>query len=74
MVYEFPKDLLGLPPDQELEFGIELLSGSTFVSIAPYRITPVELKELNIQLQDLVDESFIRSSVSFWGVSVLFVK
>ena len=32
------------------------------------------LKELKIQLQDLVDKRFIRPSVSPWGASVLFVK
>ena len=34
----------------------------------------MELKELKIQLQDLIDKGFIRLSVSFWGVPVLFVK
>ena len=54
----FSKDLLGPPPDRELEFKIELLSGSTPISIPPYRMTLVELKELKIQLQDLVDNGF----------------
>ena len=47
MVYEFLdvflEDLPGLPPNRELEFGIELLSGSTPVSIPPYRMAPTEL-------------------------------
>ena len=34
----------------------------------------MELKELKIQLQDLVDKGFIRPSVSLWGAPVLFVK
>ena len=34
----FLEDLSGLPPDRELEFGIELLPGSTLVSIPPYRM------------------------------------
>ena len=42
----FPKDLPGLPPDLELEFGIKLLSGSTPISIPPYRMVSAELKEL----------------------------
>ena len=71
IVYEFPdvflEDLQGLPPDQELEFGIELFSGLARVSIPPYRMTPAELKELKIQLRDLVDKGFIRPSVSPWG-------
>ena len=60
----FPKDLSGLPPDRELEFGIELLSGSALVFILPYRMALAELKELKIQLQDLVDKGFIRPSIS----------
>ena len=34
----------------------------------------MELKELKIQLQDLVDKRFIRPSVSPWGAPILFVK
>ena len=41
----FPEDLPRLPPDWELEFGIDLLLGSAPISIAPYRMTLVELKE-----------------------------
>ena len=52
----FLKDLPGLSLDRELEFGIELLSGSALISIPPYRMTLVELKELKTQLQDLVDK------------------
>ena len=70
----FPDDLPGLPPDRELEFEIELLSGSAPISIPPYRMAPTELKELKVQLQDLVDKGFIRPSVSPWGAPVLFVK
>ena len=55
----FSDDLPGLPPDRELEFEIELLSGLAPVSIPPYRMAPTELKELKVQLQDLVDKGFI---------------
>ena len=34
----------------------------------------VELKELKVQLQELVDKGFIRPSVSPWGAPVLFVR
>ena len=59
----FSEDLPRLPPDRELEFGIELLSGSAPIFIPPYKMAPAELKELNTQLQDLVDKGFIRPSV-----------
>ena len=55
----FPEDLPGLPPDRELELGIELLLGSALISIPPYRMAPVKLKKLKTQLQDHVDKCFI---------------
>ncbi|XP_074350098.1 uncharacterized protein LOC141689643 [Apium graveolens] len=42
----FPNELSGLPPDQEIEFTIDLASGIELVSKAPYRMTLVEMKEL----------------------------
>ncbi|KAH9658001.1 hypothetical protein KPL70_023315 [Citrus sinensis] len=70
----FPEDLPGLPPDREVEFTIELVPGTTPISKAPYRMAPIELKELKVQLQELLDKGFIRPSVSPWGAPVLFVK
>ncbi|KAL0544225.1 hypothetical protein IC582_019338 [Cucumis melo] len=70
----FPADVLGLPPDREVEFTIELLPGTKPISQAPYRMAPSELKELKVQLQELVDKGYIRPNVSPWGASVLFVK
>ena len=70
----FLENLPGLPPDIELEFEMELLSSSAPVSKPLYRMALVELKELKTQLQDLVDNGFIRLSVSPWGTPVLFVK
>ena len=37
-------------------------------------MAPVELKELQIQLQELLDKGFIRPTHSPWGALVLFVK
>ncbi|KAL4011458.1 hypothetical protein IC575_028517 [Cucumis melo] len=70
----FPEELPGLPPHREVEFAIELESGTVPISRAPYRMAPVELKELKVQLQELLDKGFIRPSVSPWGAPVLFVK
>nr|GEX05330.1 hypothetical protein [Tanacetum cinerariifolium] len=41
---------------------------------ASYRMAPVELKELKEQLQEMLENGFIRPSVSPWGAPVLFVK
>ena len=70
----FPKDLLGLPPEREVEFTIDVTLGTTPISKVPYRMAPLELKELKIQLQELLDKSFIRPSVSPWRALILFVK
>ncbi|XP_070045097.1 uncharacterized protein [Nicotiana tomentosiformis] len=35
-----------MPPDRDIEFGIDLLSGTQPISIPPYRMAPLELKEL----------------------------
>ena len=44
------------------------------VSIAPYRMSPVELAEVKAQVQDLLSKQFVRPSVSPWGAPVLLVK
>lgn len=49
---DFPKvfleDLPGLPPLREIDFCITLVPGSAPVSKAPYRMAPMELRELKI--------------------------
>jgi hypothetical protein len=70
----FPDDLPGMPLDRDIEFIIELQPGTAPISKRPYRMPPNELAELKIQLQDLLDKGFIRSSASPWGCPALFVK
>ncbi|WVZ93252.1 hypothetical protein U9M48_039248 [Paspalum notatum var. saurae] len=70
----FPEELLGLPPDRDVEFSIELVLGTAPVSKRPYRMAPDELKELKTQLQEQLDKGFIRPSSSPWGCSALFVE
>nr|GEZ97670.1 hypothetical protein [Tanacetum cinerariifolium] len=70
----FPDELPGIPSIREVEFSIELIPGAEPISKAPYRMAPIELKELKDQLQELLERGFIRSSVSPWGAPVLFVK
>ncbi|XP_074374614.1 uncharacterized protein LOC141715025 [Apium graveolens] len=52
----FPKEFLGLPPDREIEFSIDLIPRAEPVSKAPYRMAPVEMKELAKQLQELLNK------------------
>ncbi|XP_071900882.1 uncharacterized protein [Coffea arabica] len=70
----FPDELVTLPPEREIEFKIDLLPGASPISKTPYRMAPAELKELKLQLQDLLERGFIRESGSPWGAPVLFVK
>nr|GEZ20119.1 putative reverse transcriptase domain-containing protein [Tanacetum cinerariifolium] len=69
-----PEDLPRLPPPQQVEFEIELVPEAAPVTRAPYRIAPLEMKELAKQLQELSDKGFIQPSSSSWGAPVLFVK
>lgn len=41
---------------------------------APYIISPKKLRKLKIQIQELQDKKFIRSSILRWGAPVLFAK
>ena len=70
----FPEDLLGIPPDREIDFQIELALGTEPISKAPYRMAPLELKELKVQMEELVSKGFVRPSTSPWGAPILFVK
>nr|GFC96668.1 uncharacterized protein [Tanacetum cinerariifolium] len=56
----FPDELPGLPLAREIEFGIELIPSAEPISKALYRMTPVELKELKEQLQEMLENGFIR--------------
>jgi hypothetical protein len=42
----FPEELLGLPPDREIEFTIDLLPSTRPISKAPYMMASLELREL----------------------------
>ena len=70
----FPDDITCLPPKREVEFTIDLIPWTEPISIPPYRMAPVELRELKAQLEELLSKGFIRPSISPWGAPVLFVK
>ena len=70
----FLEELPGIPLVREVDLTIEILLRTAPTFKAPYRMAPTELKELKIQLQELLDKGFIRPSVSPWGAPVFFVK
>jgi hypothetical protein len=63
-----------MPLERVIEFKIELQPGTTPIYKAPYKMSHMELKELKIQLQDLLDKGYIHPSISTWGCSMLFVE
>ena len=72
--YVFLDDIVGLPPEREVEFTIDLIPGTEPISIPPYRMAPIELRELKAQLEEFLSKGFIRPSISPWGAPVLFLK
>uniref|UniRef100_A0A1U7VE82 Uncharacterized protein LOC104215184 n=1 Tax=Nicotiana sylvestris TaxID=4096 RepID=A0A1U7VE82_NICSY len=78
VVHEFLEvlspNLPGMPPDRDIDFCIYLAPGTQSISIHPYRMASLNLKEFKEQLQDLLDQGFIRPNVLLWGAPVLFEK
>ncbi|XP_020234402.1 uncharacterized protein LOC109814398 [Cajanus cajan] len=60
----FSDDMSTLPPTRKVEFSLDLVTGIGPISIAPYRMSPVELVELKKQIEDLLEKGFVRPSVS----------
>ena len=60
MIREFPdvltKELPEMPPNREIEFCINLAPSIQPVSNPTYYMAPAELRELKIQLQDMLDK------------------
>ena len=70
----FPDEIPGMPPVRDMDFRIHLVPGTGPISKAPYRMAPAEMKELKVQLEELLEKGYIRPSVSPWGAPVLFVR
>ena len=63
----FSDELLGLPPQRDVDFCIELHPGTSHISMTLHKMAPVELQELKVQLQELLNKGFIGPSTSPWG-------
>jgi hypothetical protein len=70
----FPDELPRMPPERTIEFKIELQPSTALVARALYKMSPVEMNELKVQLQGLLDKGYIHPSTSPWGCSTLFVE
>jgi hypothetical protein len=62
-----------MPLKRAIEFKIELQPGIAPIAKASYKMSPVELADLKVQLQDLLDKGFIHPSASPWGYPALFI-
>ncbi|GAU37126.1 hypothetical protein TSUD_278780 [Trifolium subterraneum] len=56
----FPEDISDLPPERKVEFSIDLVPGTSLISMAPYRMSASELNELKKQHEELLERKFIR--------------
>ena len=61
----FPKEVPpGLPPICEIEHQIDLIPEASMPNRAPYRTNPKETKEIQHQVQELLDKGYVRESLS----------
>ncbi|GKA21432.1 putative reverse transcriptase domain-containing protein [Tanacetum coccineum] len=60
----FPEELPRLPPPRLVEFQINLVPRAAPVARAPYRLAPSKMRELSVQLQELLEKGFIHPSSS----------
>ena len=63
----------GLPPLRGIEHQIDLIPGATLPNRAPYRTNPEETKEIQKQVQELLDKGYICVSLSPCAVPVILV-
>jgi hypothetical protein len=71
----FPDDLpKSLPPKRFIDHHINLVPDSTPPFRHHHRLSPQDLDELKVHLQDLLDHGFIREAHSPYGAPILFAK
>ena len=70
----FPIEIpAGLPPIRGIEHQIDLIPGASLPNRAPYRTNPEETKEIQRQVQELLDKGYVRESLSPCAVPVILV-
>jgi hypothetical protein len=68
------QEIPGFPPKREMDLYIDLVPGAAPVSKTPYIISTPKLKELKLQLEELLKKGYMHPSVSPRGAPILFVK
>ncbi|WVZ52686.1 hypothetical protein U9M48_003723 [Paspalum notatum var. saurae] len=70
----FPAEIPpGLPPLRGIEHQIDLIPGATLPNRAAYRTNLEEAKEIQRQVQELLDHGYVRESLSPCAVPVILV-
>jgi hypothetical protein len=71
----FPSEVpAGLPPLRGIEHQIDLIPGASLLNRAPYRTNLEETKEIQRQVQELLDKGYVRESLSPCAVPVILVS
>jgi len=70
MPKELPEDL---PPKRRVDHVIEVMPGVAPFAKAPHRMSHEKLKELKVQLEELLTKGYIKLSKSPYGAPVVFV-
>jgi hypothetical protein len=68
-----PEELLGMPPDRDIEFVIELKPDTAPIYKTPYRMITLKLAELKKHIKELLEKGFIHPSSSPLGAPVIFI-
>ncbi|XP_066316430.1 uncharacterized protein, partial [Miscanthus floridulus] len=70
----FPSEIpVGLPPIRGIEHQIDIIPGASLPNRAPYRTNPEETKEIQRQVQELLDKGYVHESLSPCAVPVNLV-
>ena len=70
----FPSEIPpGLPPLRGIEHQIDLIPGASLPNRAPYRTNPEETKEIQRQVQELLDKGYVHESLSPCAIPVILV-
>ena len=70
----FPSEIpAGLPPIRGIEHQIDHIPGESLPNRVPYRINPEETKEIQRQVQELLDKGYVRESLSPCAIPVILV-
>ena len=70
----FPKEgPIGLPPVRGIEHQIDLVSGASLPNRPAYRTNPEKTKEIESQVQELLEKGWVQKSLSPSDVPILLV-